>query len=379
MKHYNVLSLFGGIECGRLAMERAGLPVFNYASSEVDKYAVKVSSNMWPGIHHIGDVRGVRVNDLGFIPDIIFAGFPCQGFSFAGKGFNFEDPRSQLFFEFVRILEECRELNPDVLFLGENVPMKKEAQMVISEKLGIHPTRQHGALVSAQNRDRLFWTNIKTKNVGLFGEVHSDIPQPKDKGIFLRDILENEVSDKYLLGPTAIARIERSVYSKPKINPEKSGVVTCKNNSGQLSADSGTSLIGCINDNGFLKTDINGTPKPNQGKADCFTAGANSGGNHSQMDLIIQRGRGNNKGGVRAQNGKCPTIGSNSFEQNNHVLKGATVRRLTPMEVCRLFTLPDDYFHKSGKQVVSDSQIYRLCGNGWIVDQVAHILTFIKN
>jgi len=353
MKQYNVLSLFGGIECGRLAMERAGLPVANYASSEVDKYAVKVSGNMWPGIHHLGDVRGVRANDLGFIPDIIFAGFPCQGFSFAGKGLNFEDPRSQLFFEFVRILQECRELNPEVLFLGENVPMKKAAQMVISERMGLNPTRQRGALVSAQNRDRLFWTNIKTKKVGLFGEVHSDIPQPSDKRIFLIDILENEVSEKYLLSDFALARVERTRYSKPKVNPEKSGTVTCANNGSKLRLDSGTSLIGCVNDNGFLKTDINGTPKPNQSKADCFTAGANSGGNHSQMDLIIQQGQVNNKG-------------------------GATVRRLTPVEVCRLFTLPDDYFYKRGKQVVSDSQIYRLCGNGWIVDQVAHILTFIK-
>ena len=315
MKQYNVLSLFGGIECGRLAMERAGIPVANYASSEVDKHAVNVSGNMWPGIQHLGDVRGVRVKDLGFIPDIIFAGFPCQGFSFAGKGLNFEDPRSQLFFEFVRILEECREINPGVLFLGENVPMKKASQMVISERLGVNPTRQRGALVSAQNRDRLFWTNIKTKKVGLFGEVYSDIPQPADKGIFLRDILENEVSEKYFISSSRHESMLKRIGKYTQLDGEKSM---------------------------------------------CFTTRTDAGWQGEMITL------------------KTDTNGSNSFEQNNHVLKGATVRRLTPVEVCRLFTLSDDYFYKRGKQVVSDSQIYRLCGNGWIVDQVAHILTFIK-
>ena len=409
MNALNVLSLFNGISCGRIALERAGIPVANYHESEIDKYAGKASAYNWPHSVQIGDVCNVVVKDLPFVPDLLIAGSPCQGFSFAGKQLNFNDPRSKLFFEFVRILKDCQEINPNVLFMLENVPMKKEFQRVINDHLGIYPCEINGALVSAQSRNRLFWTNIRTKTVGLFGEVHSDIPHPADKGILLSHILESEVDEKYFLSEKALARIERSTYSQAKVNPDKTGTINTKNNSGQLSIDSGTTLIGVVNDNGQLrevaqancidasyakgmdnhgqsplavvvqKIDVNGNLKAHQDKADCFTAGANSAGNHSQMDLIIQRERGFNKGGEKALNGKTPTVSANRLEQNNSLSSNSRIRRLTPTEVCRLFNVPDNYFHdKDGKRLISESQQYKCLGNGWVVDVIAHIFSLIK-
>ena len=409
MKALNVLSLFNGISCGRIALERAGIPVENYHESEIDKYAGKASAYNWPHSVQIGDVCKVVVKDLPFVPDLLIAGSPCQGFSFAGKQLNFNDPRSKLFFEFVRILKDCQEINPNVLFMLENVPMKKEFQRVINDHLGIYPCEINGALVSAQSRNRLFWTNIRTKTVGLFGEVHSDIPHPADKGILLSHILESEVDEKYFLSEKALARIERSTYSQAKVNPDKTGTINTKNNSGQLSIDSGTTLIGVVNDNGQLrevaqancidasyakgmddhgqrtlavvvqKIDVNGNLKAHQDKAGCFTAGANSAGNHSQMDFIIQRERGFNKGGEKALDGKTPTVSANRWEQNNSLSSNSRIRRLTPTEVCRLFNVPDSYFHdKDGKRLISESQQYKCLGNGWVVDVIAHIFSFIK-
>lgn len=319
MKPLNVLSLFNGISCGRLALERAGISVANYYESEIDKYAGKVSAYNWPDSVQIGDVRNVSVKDLPFIPDLLIAGSPCQGFSFAGKQLNFNDPRSALFFEFVRILKECQALNPNVLFMLENVPMKKEFQRVINQQLGVYPVEINGSLVSAQSRNRLFWSNIRTKSVGLFGEIHTDIPQPADKGILLAGILEGEVDEKYFLSERALARIERNTYSKAKVNPDKTGTINTKNNSGQLSIDSGTTLIGCVNNSG-------------------------------QYSM-----------------------------QWTNTLVGSRIRRLTPTEVCRLFNVPDSYFQDSnGKRLVSESQQYKALGNGWVVDVIAHIFSFIK-
>lgn len=357
----NILSLFDGISCGMLALQRAGIKVENYFASEIDKWAIQVSKSNWPDIQHIGDVCGVSAADLPKI-DLLIGGSPCQGFSFAGKGLNFDDPRSALFFEYVRILNEIRKTNPDVLFLLENVPMKREYQMVISKYLGVEPIAINGALVSAQNRNRLFWTNIKAQPFNLFGDIVSMIQQPKDKGILLKDILQpvEEVNKKYYLSESALNSLERRMngkFSKPRIDPEKSGTATTRSNSARMQLDSGTTLV---------KVDIAGQISPNQQKAGCFTAGGNSAGNHSDMDLIFieQTPRGNN-------NGKTPSVSANNWQHNNHL--SGQYRRLTPIEVERLFTLPDGY-----TSAVSDSQRYRCMGNGWVVDVITHILSHIK-
>ena len=186
----NVLSLFDGMSCGQIALNQLGFKIDNYFASEIDKDAMKIAKKNFPNMQHIGDVTKVKGSELPKI-DLLIGGSPCQGFSFAGKQLNFNDPRSALFFEFVRLLKET---NPKY-FLLENVRMKKESENVISEYLGVKPIEINSNLVSAQNRKRLYWTNIP--NVVL----------PEDKGILLKDVLELVVDDKYNLSEAKIDRV----------------------------------------------------------------------------------------------------------------------------------------------------------------------------
>lgn len=175
-----VLSLFDGISCGMVALERANIPVERYVAYEIDKYAIQVSKNNYTHIEQCGDVVTADFKEYkGF--DLLIGGSPCQGFSFAGKQLNFNDSRSKLFFEFVRAIKEVQ----PKYFLLENVKMKQEYQDTISEYLGVEPIKINSSLLSAQNRVRFYWTNIK------------GIEQPNDKNIGLEDILEN----KYYVGP----------------------------------------------------------------------------------------------------------------------------------------------------------------------------------
>lgn len=173
----NILSLFDGMSCGRIAAERAGLKVDKYYASEVDKHAIKVSQANWPDIVHLGDVTKWREWNIDWAGiDLLIGGSPCQGFSFAGKQLAFDDPRSKLFFVYVDILNHIKSVNHDVKFMLENVKMKKEHLAVISEMLGVEPVFINSNLVSAQNRQRYYWANWH------FG-------QPIDKGITLPDVL----------------------------------------------------------------------------------------------------------------------------------------------------------------------------------------------
>jgi DNA (cytosine-5)-methyltransferase 3A len=168
----NVLSLFDGISCGQIALERAGIKVETYFASEIDKYAISVTQNNYPNTIQLGSVLDVESADLPKI-DLLIGGSPCQGFSFAGKQLNFDDPRSKLFFEFVRLKNECS----PTYFLLENNRMKKEYQDIISSYLGVEPIKINSSLVSGQNRERLYWTNIP------------NVIQPEDKKIMLSDII----------------------------------------------------------------------------------------------------------------------------------------------------------------------------------------------
>lgn len=170
----NILSLFDGMSCGRIAADRAGFSVNKYYASEVDKHAIKVSQANWPDIIHLGDVTKWREWPIDWASiDLLIGGSPCQGFSFAGKQLAFDDPRSALFFVYVDILNHIRSVNPDVKFMLENVKMKKEHMDVISEYLGVQPVFINSALVSAQNRQRYYWANW-------------EIGQPVDKGDILQ-------------------------------------------------------------------------------------------------------------------------------------------------------------------------------------------------
>lgn len=177
-----VLSLFDGMSCGQIALNRAGISYGKYYASEIDKHAIKVTQHNYPNTIQLGSVTEIKGTDLPQI-DLLIGGSPCQGFSFSGKQLNFDDPRSKLFFEFVRLIKECK---PKYWIL-ENVVMKKEFEQVITEHLGVEPIKINSALVTAQNRERLYWANFP-------------IEQPSDKGIKLIDILE----DTEMISPSAI-------------------------------------------------------------------------------------------------------------------------------------------------------------------------------
>lgn len=325
----SVLSLFDGISCGRVALERAGIKVNKYYASEVDKHAIKVSQDNWKDTIHIGDVTKVAFTDgklftengefhVGKI-DLVLAGSPCQGFSLAGKQLAFDDPRSSLYFVFERILSEIKAENPDVKFLLENVKMKAEHKAVITERMGVEPLAINSNLVSAQNRYRLYWTNIS-----------QHIQQPQDKEIFLKDVLEEVVGEEYCIRAGRLKWLKE--FGEVK---EKDGYVAF-----------------------------------NPVKAKCLTVRAEPSWN---CTYILQWPPGTNSGGYRALDGKTHTLTISSWEANNYLLNEGFVRKLTPIECERLQTLPDGY-----TKCVSNTQRYKALGNGWTVDVIAHILKELK-
>lgn len=367
MKIENVLSLFDGMSGAQQALIRAGIK-FEYYACEIDKFCNQVVNINFPKTVQLGDVTKVKGENLPKI-DLLVCGSPCQGFSFAGKMLNFNDPRSALFFEAVRILNECRKKNPNMLFLFENVRMKLEYELVFTKYLGVEPIVINSALLSAQNRIRLYWTNIAAVPSNLFGDLKTTIRQPKDKGLFLRDILEAEVDKKYYLSEKMIKGFERHKLR----HAEKGNGFAFSPKNPNKKAGAISVLAGSRQTYNFVKIDKTGNPKKNQDKASCFTAGGNSGGNHSDMDLIYQRPRGFNVGNTFAE--KSPSITSNSWEQNNTL----AIRRLTPREVCRLQTVDyDSIFVHNRKQIVSDTQIYKMCGNGFTIDVISYIFSYLK-
>lgn len=217
-----VLSLFDGMSCGQIALKELGAHVERYYASEVDKFAIAQTQLNFPDTVQLGDVRNIDARKLGHV-DLLLGGSPCQSFSFAGKragmstkqneeiytldrylelkqaGFEFEG-QSYLFWEYIRILHELRETNPNVFFLLENVEMGKKWEKVLSEAIGLQGVHINSALVSAQIRKRIYWTNIRIAQM-TGGDWITDIPQPEDKGILLRDILEDDadVDEKFYL------------------------------------------------------------------------------------------------------------------------------------------------------------------------------------
>jgi DNA (cytosine-5)-methyltransferase 3A len=359
MKKLKVLSLFNGMNCIGMALKSLNIEAELYCS-EIDKYANKISSLLFPEAVNLGCVKTVKVEDIGKI-ELLVAGSPCQGFSFAGKQLNFEDERSKLFFEFIRILEEARKLNPEVKFLLENVKMSKEHQAVISRFCGIDPIEINSALLSAQNRRRLYWTNIGTNKNNLFGIEQPGIKQPADKGILLKDILEETAAEKYFDFEKNFLTIE---------NIKK---------------------INSLSKNGILKIDKYFNIKDLQNKAGALNGGANSGGNHSDMDCLIIP-EATKKGYTEIEEGECfDMLHPNSKTRRGRKMKDksncltivqpefyryqkARIRRFTPLECCRLQTIPEAETEKILNSGVSDSQIYKMLGNGWTVDVIAYIL-----
>jgi len=343
----NVLSLFDGISCCQQALNRAGIQYNKYYASEIDKHAIKSTMCNYPDTIQLGSVTEWQTWSIDWQSiGLIVAGSPCQGFSFAGKQLAFDDERSKLFFEFVNILRHVQKFNPDVKYILENVYMKKEHEKVITNILGVAPIKINSALFSAQSRKRNYWTNFGLQSAGLFGYPVSTIKQPKDKGILLKHILqpESEVDEKYYLSDKMLSFF---ISNHEKMKANNQGFSFTPTENFDTKSKTVTTKEGSRMENNFIKVSRDGQVKKNQNKSVCFTAGGNSGGNHSDMDLIL-------------------------------LLENYRIRRLSVIEVCRLQTIADDYFFKDGKQIISDSQIYKSCGNGFTVDVIAYILNYIK-
>lgn len=333
-----VLSLFDGVSCARVALDKLNIDVHVYFASEIDKYAIQISQNNWPLIRQIGDVKNVgSIQGVGVI-DLLIGGSPCQDLSIAKnnrKGLDGE--RSGLFWEYVRILKEVRPR----YFILENVnSMPKEAKDLISETLGVEPIMINAALVSAKNRKRLFWVGK------LVGEKYEQVSiiQPEDRNIYLKDIiLDGETEDLKSLCITA--------------SYHKKNLQNFKKRDGQMIR------IGDIGSNAQAHRVYSV-----EGKSVALSA--LGGGQGAKTGLyIVQRPRGYNKGGEKALDGKTPTLSVSKWEHNNHLYDNGVLRKLHPIECERLQGLPDDY--TSG---VSNTQRYKACGNAFNVDVVAHII-----
>lgn len=335
-----VLSLFDGISCWRIALERAWIQVDSYYASEIDKYAIQVSQKNYPDIIHIGSVTDIRYWDLWFIGskwntlswmwgsidvdiDLLIGGSPCQDLSIAKKWWLWlQWEKSNLFYEYIRILNEVK----PKYFLLENVnSMKKSDRDEITRIIGVEPIMINSALVSAQNRKRLYWTNIPW------------IQQPNDKWIILKSILESVVDKKYIISEKHTNAMIQSRNCK-KLNiadPEtKSSCITA-------------SYFKIPNDAPYVQT--------------IRVWHFNSGG---QWDRVY------------SPEWKSVALSANGWGRWAKTWLyevPPVVRKLTPLECERLQTLPENY-----TDCVSNSQRYKAIGNWWTVDVIAHIFSHIK-
>ena len=290
-----VLSLFDGISCGMIALERVGLKVDAYYASEIEAESIKISQRNYPQIIQLGDVTKWREWDIPWNEiDLLIGGSPCQGFSIAGKKLNFDDIRSKLFFEYVDILHHIQKINPSVKFLLENVKMKPEWLDIISGYLKVPPVKINSALVSAQNRPRVYWTNIA-----------ETLDSPEDRHIYLKDIIEEDADFVY-------------------IDEQKTKNRTFKKN--------------------YMQYDINGTGH----------------GSQDQRAYYL--------------NGKCGCLDTGCGSKVKLLCEDGKVRKFTKRELERLQTLPDGYTDGA-----HTSKATQAIGNGWTVDIIAHIFSYLKN
>jgi len=377
MKKVNVLSLFGWIECGRVAMERLGWNIWQYFSSEIDQYAIKITTKNYPEIIHVGSVTGLRYEDGALFHnqdndplknwgsyiadiDIIIGWSPCQDLSIAKKdGKGLAGEKSWLFFEYVRLLKE---INPKYFLLENVASMKKADRDEITRILTeVYPDVQcyliNSALVSAQNRRRLYWTNIQW------------VEQPEDKGILLKDILEESVDDKYIMSEdrTNFIRNRPKNYLFP-IDPDKSN--TIRTNYGNSSANESYISIRVWQFNNWWQWDRVYSPEWKY-----VSLSANGGWRWAKTGLYAVNPDWDKSRTIKAQYYKnwMANFNRKDWLWATWVSDNSVIRKLTPMECERLQTLPDNY-----TEGVSNTQRYKMIWNGWTVDVISHILSFCQ-
>jgi DNA (cytosine-5)-methyltransferase 3A len=376
----NVLSLFDGMSCGQQALERAGIKVENYFASEIDKYAIQVTMANYPNTKQLGSVVDVNAVDLPKI-DLLIGGSPCQSFSFAGKrkgmstkdeqeiltlehylelkaeGFEFEG-QSYLFWEFMRLLNETK----PKYFLLENVEMGEKWEKVLSKAIGVNGIHINSALVSAQNRKRIYWTNIGMLSKGLFGNLESIIEQPEDKGILLKDILQDNINSNYYLSDKMVDYVSKSgtknFYYKPKfanLEGKAKPIVT------KHIYRAGTTNYICekVDEKYYLSDKVTKRYKDVESKSYVGTT-APLFRTIGQRDIVY------------GEHNKMGCLVATDYKQPKQVIINNKIRRLTPLECERLQTVKDNYTN-----FVSDTQRYRMLGNGWTVDVIAHIFSYI--
>ena len=271
----NVLSLFDGVSCGMIALDRLGIKVDNYYASEIDKYAIQVSQANYPDIIQVGDITKLDLSTLPKI-DLVMGGSPCQGFSFAGKQLAFDDPRSALFFEFHKAISY---LQPKY-FLLENVKMKKEYLDIISEYMGVEPIFIQSSLVSAQSRQRYYWTNIP------------GIEQPEERGIVLRDILEDQVGSEHYVGDNMQKNYKGGNQLNPNYKSQANTIHNSDKKSGTICAGTHGYANGYVGDKHkpVKQTERNARHlKQLDDKSLCMTATMYKGAGNNGMTLVPQR------------------------------------------------------------------------------------------
>lgn len=347
----NVLSLFDGMSCGRITLSELGIPVEKYYASEVDKFAIKATMQNFPDTIQLGDVRELEVSRLDKI-DLIIGGSPCTNLSMSGKrkglstkegmevldlqtylelkenGFEFEG-QSYLFWEYIRIYHELIERGDNPKFFLENVEMGKKWESVFNETMGRKGIHINSALVSAQNRRRIYWTDI-----------HDDIPQPEDRGILLRDILEEEVDEKYFLSDKMIeclkGRVKTEKFSPVQFSPIKFPYE-------QKARTINTRLFKMGDNDNYIQVDnVKKNIRNIDDKAHTLLATSHKGAMANGMTLV-------DNGNFR-------------------------IRRLTPTECARLQTIPEWYIWDG----ISDTQRYKMLGNGWNIETIKHIFKYLR-
>lgn len=346
----NVLSLFNGMNTGRQALENVGIKVNKYYSSEIKPYAIELTQHHFPDTIQVGDVTKWREWDIDWESiDLVLSGSPCQDLSAAGKRAGINGKKSSLFFTFIEILEHIKSLNPKVLFLQENVgSARKEDVGIMSRALGVYPVRINSSLLTAQLRDRYYWSNIKTKQDGMFGDIITDIPQPKDKKIMFKDIITSGIVNR----DKSVCLMEGTISKHHSENPQDE-----KHQEYLKSRETPKNFISLVyEENNQLRVKTN----TKQGydvvtENDCIDL--------SFPTSITRR--------ARVTKGKSPCL---MESQNNlYSYKDGIVRTVNKVEMCRLQGFPDDYC-----DILTTRKAGSLLGDGWTLPVIEHIFSFIK-